>query len=130
MTQSLNLHSLEAGTVIFNQGSASQVTVKKYFTYKPFNESQISEDDRILELHNLTIKTFENLIQTLDGKKIMIPLSGGYDSRMVLTILKELGYDNIFTFTYGRRKDLQTERAEYFSKKIESLGNLFIMTTN
>ena len=32
----------------------------------------------------------------------ILPLSGGYDSRLVATFLRKMNYNNVITFTYGR----------------------------
>ena len=51
--------------------------------------------DRIYE------DTFSRLISWLDGRQAVIPLSGGYDSRLIALMLKELGYNNVLCFTYN-----------------------------
>ena len=36
-----------------------------------------------------------------DGRQLVIPLSGGLDSRLLSLYLKDVGYDNVLNFTYG-----------------------------
>lgn len=45
---------------------------------------------------------FANLLEVADGRQLVVPLSGGADSRLLLGILKELGAENVLTFTYGK----------------------------
>lgn len=46
-------------------------------------------------------QAFKRLIRFADGRRIVIPLSGGYDSRLVACMLKKLNYENVTAFTYG-----------------------------
>lgn len=45
----------------------------------------------------------DKLIVYANGRQIVLPLSGGLDGRTLLAILKQHGYDNILTFTYGKK---------------------------
>jgi len=111
-----NFFSLEAGTMVF--ANENKISINSYFKYVLIDNVEKSEEERILDLHNATIKTFNKMIHTLNGRKVMVPLSGGYDSRFVIAMLKELKYDNIVAFTYGRKKDWQVKRAKYVSEKM------------
>lgn len=55
--------------------------------------------------YDILDKTFENtflrLIESVDKRQIVIPLSGGYDSRIIVTFLKRLNYSNVICYTYG-----------------------------
>lgn len=42
------------------------------------------------------------LIASLRGKTAVIPLSGGYDSRLIATMLKKANYRDVICFTYGK----------------------------
>lgn len=43
----------------------------------------------------------ERLTTVLDGRQALVPLSGGYDSRYVVSMLAEQGYHDVQLFTYG-----------------------------
>ena len=43
----------------------------------------------------------KRLIHFLDSRTAVIPLSGGFDSRLIACILKKLNYENVVCFTYG-----------------------------
>ena len=43
---------------------------------------------------------FENLIRYANGRSLVVPLSGGYDSRLIAMMIKKMHYENIVTFTY------------------------------
>lgn len=44
---------------------------------------------------------FERITTSLGNRQVVIPLSGGYDSRLVLCMLKRLKYENIICYTVG-----------------------------
>jgi asparagine synthase (glutamine-hydrolysing) len=64
-------------------------------------------DDEYKDMKAAGIRVFENsfsrLVTSLEGKTAVIPLSGGYDSRFIATMLKKLDYENVICFTYGRK---------------------------
>ena len=48
-----------------------------------------------------TLEAIKSLIQYADGRQIVIPLSAGYDSRLIATCIELLKYKNTLYFTYG-----------------------------
>jgi len=71
------------------------------------NGATLDEDDPALqglfEAHDeVAVRAVERLIEIADGREIVIPLSGGYDSRLVALLLKRLGHPRVTAFTYGQ----------------------------
>lgn len=58
----------------------------------------------------------KRLIDFLDGRCAVVPLSGGHDSRLVVYYLKRLGYDNIITYTYGPKGNFEATTSESVAK--------------
>lgn len=44
----------------------------------------------------------KKLVSFLNGKTALVPLSGGYDSRLIVSLLKKLKYEKVICFTYGK----------------------------
>ena len=63
-------------------------------------------------------KIFSKILQIADGRQICVPLSGGLDSRLVLSKIKELGYENIFVFSYGVKNNHDAMTAKKMCKKL------------
>lgn len=81
--------------------------------YAPDAEELFKAFDRVL------VRCFQRLVRLAGGRTIVIPLSGGWDSRLVAIMLKRMGYSNTVAFTYGRPGNLESE----ISKQVaESLG--------
>lgn len=78
---------------------------------KPYNELQIVAYD-IFE------QSFERIRKFLGNKQIVIPLSGGYDSRLIAVKISEMGYKNVLCFTYGN----ENAEVETSKKVAQTLG--------
>ena len=74
-------------------------------------------------LKNNAVKAFENtfkrLIKSLDNKTVVIPLSAGFDSRLISVFLKKYNYKNVICYTYGRKDSFEIENSK---KTAENLG--------
>lgn len=91
------------------------VTILNYFDFLPENSDvQSTEEEISVHLDNALDVSIRELISVADGRQIVVPLSGGYDSRVIAVYLKKLGYKNVVTFTFGSRKSKEV----YISKKI------------
>ncbi|WP_133538704.1 asparagine synthase-related protein [Idiomarina aquatica] len=56
--------------------------------------------------------------EQLRNRQIVVPLSGGYDSRAILLALVKLGYKNILTFTFGRPSSPEVTLSHSIAKKL------------
>jgi asparagine synthase (glutamine-hydrolysing) len=97
-----SIKQLKAGECLKYYTNTHKVELVSYFEFKHDEISIYSEKELIDEMDNLHIKVFKNLIKTFKGRQVIIPLSGGYDSRLIAVMLKRLNYKNIICFTYGK----------------------------
>jgi len=94
----------------------SRIRYYKYgYTDKTFGRS--NENMLMSQLHELHIEIFSELIKFLDGRPVWVPLSGGLDSRIVLALLLECGYENISTFSYGIKNFWEIRNAKKIAQK-------------
>ncbi len=71
------------------------------------------------QLKGLIFETFENYLPFLRGKKVLLPLSSGLDSRLIAYLLKKSDFKNVLCFTFGRKSSFEIQK----SKKVaEMLG--------
>jgi asparagine synthase (glutamine-hydrolysing) len=96
-----DLLQLQAGEFLLYDKKRSNLETIRYYRYWTDEIIERAEGELLDELHEVTVKTFLDMIETLNGRPVWIPLSGGLDSRLVLAMLCEFKYDNISTFTYG-----------------------------
>jgi len=91
----------------------------RYYLFTHTEPQQYNEEELYQELYKVSKLSIERLIKYANGRQIVIPLSGGYDSRLIATLLKEFRYQNILCFTYGPKGN---KEAAYSKIVADSLG--------
>jgi len=86
----------------FHTTSIRDHSYKKYRTY----------------LNNTLKKIFIRLIKSIDSRTAVIPLSGGFDSRLIVTMLKQLGYSNVICYTYGDPSNPEVSISRQVAQKL------------
>ncbi len=75
---------------------------------------ELREGQFTIVLRNIT----KRLIEKANGRMLIIPLSGGLDSRLIATLLKLYNYENILCFTYGSKDNKEVKISEKVAKKL------------
>lgn len=111
------VQQVQAGEMV--QLKPSGIRRKFYFTYR--TARTLNEDYSILRTKGSEIlkRVFTRLCQSLDGRLAVLPLSGGFDSRLIAVMMKVLGYSNVLCITYGRMDNREMRIAK---KVAECLG--------
>jgi asparagine synthase (glutamine-hydrolysing) len=113
------IEALGAGeTVLFASGQEPRR--QRLYLYMPRPDEGVSADEPELRhrLADVTMGIFEKMAASLDGRAVVVPLSAGLDSRLVVCALKELGVENITCFSYGRRGNFEAEGARLVAAKL------------
>lgn len=96
--------------LIFDNNELKEQTF--YYNYSIKKESNSS----LVELKEEAISSIENsfkrLVKSLDQKTIVIPLSGGFDSRLIATMLKKHQHKNVICYTYGRKDSFEIKNSK------------------
>jgi len=109
---------LGAGEIlIWNQVDRS-LTATPYFRHLHQDFVERSADDLEEELDELTKGFARRLLASARGKTIVIPLSGGYDSRLILCALKREGYQDAICYTYGREGSFEARVANAVARQL------------
>lgn len=112
-----NVKQLQAGEfLIFNN---NEYEIGQYYNFDHSEPDQYNEKELKKEINEIASETISKLINYAKGRQIVVPLSGGYDSRLIVTLLKKNRYENIITFTYGVRGN---KEANYSQIVANSLG--------
>jgi asparagine synthase (glutamine-hydrolysing) len=111
-----DIFQLQVGEYLIYHKNSFTFEKDFYFRFHHQDFFGCSEDELIEKLDDVMISVFKRLIQaTVDhGKQIVVPLSGGIDSRLIVAMLKRLGVDNVLCFTYGQKNDVEVQ----ISKKV------------
>ena len=89
-----------------------------FYTYAIKKESS----DAYQTLKRKAIDAFENtfkrLIDSLNNRTVVVPLSGGFDSRLIAVMLKKHNYKNVLCYTYGRKDSFEIENSKKTAEQL------------
>ena len=115
------IFQIQAGEYLNYSKNDNHIT--PIFYYKFWHEDYFSDsqEELLKRLDEVFVHVFKRLIASIKGKglQIVVPLSGGLDSRIIVAMLKRLGVDDVICFSYGQKGNYEAE----ISKKVaEALG--------
>ena len=108
------LHMLGPGELVFWRDTQEPV-VRRYYTYRPW---QIAQSNRTTELREVTLDIVERMVRSLEGRPLIVPLSAGYDSRLVVSAVAHLGYRNVRCFAYGRANSFEMKASRAVAERL------------
>lgn len=111
------LHMLMPGECALFRGDAVPAR-HRYHTFTPWLVADGDPDRYQRELRDVTLAIVEKHLKSLDGRPLVVPLSAGYDSRLIASAAKHLGYRNIRTFAYGRRDNFEAETSRAIAERL------------
>ncbi|MNB80661.1 asparagine synthetase B [compost metagenome] len=116
-----NVKQLQAGEYLIAEESDTGVSIQRQRYYRFLHKEPFHFDEAELSfnLENATKNAIRRLIDYADGRQIVLPLSGGYDSRLIAVMLKRFDYRKVLCFTYGVPGN---KEAEYSRRVAKSLG--------
>ncbi len=96
--------------VFFSTDEACNVNIGSMFysNYHSSSPLEDSQEELSQKLDGVLVDVFRRLVSYANGRTIIVPLSGGYDSRLIVLMLKKLRYDNIITFSYGKPRNQES----------------------
>lgn len=111
------INQVESGKIV--QISKDKIIKKQTFFYSTTSVFSAKYSELKTSLVQVFENVFDRLATSINGRKVLVPLSGGYDSRMIaLSLAKRIS--DVQTFTYGRKKN--NEELENSRNSAEKLG--------
>lgn len=99
-----NVSQIQAGEVVqFQNGNLKRMF---YFRFAQ-NTENMTYDEAKHQLINILHNVGKRLVDALDGRPVAVPLSGGYDSRLIVYLLHQQNYQQVTCFTYGKKHQNQ-----------------------
>lgn len=109
----------EIVNIFLNQHGQWSIECRLYQPYSPRAMLKKTTGEIMVCLDQILVNVFSRMIRIADGRSIVIPLSGGYDSRLIALMLKRLEYPNIITFSYGCKDSKEASISKSLAKALE-----------
>lgn len=99
-----------------------ELALRTYFNYLPYQSDR--QDYRIFkdEMARKIALSTNQVVSGLQDRTAVIPLSGGFDSRLIACMLKSVNYKNVVCLTYGK----PNPESKLSQKVAEKLGYRWI----
>ncbi len=111
------LRQLRAGErVLFVQGKPS---VRYYYVHRGTVKDLAEESSEFDRLDVISINWGKRLVQSAGTRPLVIPLSGGYDSRYIAAVLREISYPKLIAYTYGRPDSPEVKRSQEVARRLD-----------
>lgn len=119
-TLSPHIKQVQAGSYVHIKISDAAVTVDEafYYQYSHTNYYDADKNELLNSFGNVLTNIFTRIARIAKGRQLVIPLSGGYDSRYIALMLKHMGYNNIVTYTYGKVGGEEAKISQYIAQKL------------
>lgn len=118
-TQDAGVAALLPGQIVrMPIGGAPQISRWTRYLGAP-DPARDPDDPAERRRHNdLLLQLLERLVRDAAGRPIVAPLSAGFDSRAILSGLKEIGAPNVTAFSYGLPGNHEAEGARKVAAKL------------
>ncbi len=116
---------LQSGECVSWFPSENRPRVQRYYRYLCSYDADASVEELCEAFDEALITAFKRVIETLNGQQVVVPLSGGLDSRLVAAMLKRCGYDSVVCLCYGMANSCEAVRSRTVA---ESLGYRWVHT--
>lgn len=112
------IKQIQAGQYLICDSTKNDVKIDFYYKHLHCNFFNKTDEDHFADLDKISKNVFKRIIKIANGRQLVVPLSGGYDSRYIATMLKMLGYENVVCYTYGRKESFEVEISKKVAKKL------------
>ncbi|MEM2465668.1 MAG: asparagine synthase C-terminal domain-containing protein [Candidatus Bathyarchaeia archaeon] len=113
-----NINVLQAGQTIEFKDGVFVVRDEYLYNNTSFHK-EMDERSLMDALWSLEITVFKDVIKSTKGKNIVVPLSGGLDSRFVASMLKLLGVKDVVCINYGIKESPETRISKLVAEKLD-----------
>lgn len=107
-----SVSQLQAGQIISITDESERITPEFYYQHLHYRNTNKNNQQLYAQFSTILFNTFERLVKSVNGKTIVIPLSGGLDSRLIAAMLRKLNYPKVICYTYGRPDSYETNIAK------------------
>lgn len=110
--------SIPAGSIYELDTSNPRCTHYSDVLHTDFSSEDMKPADVMSGFYDVVLQSFEQLVQNSRGEQLLIPLSGGADSRLLVSVLKEIDAHNVYSYTYGIPGSREVEISKEVAKAV------------
>jgi len=110
------ISQLTAGSYLLYQEES--LVIRRYYDYKPWNLRSSTEKVFKSDLSEVTWNIIHNMVNSVHGRQIVVPLSAGNDSRLIVSLLKELKVKDVHCVSYGLPGNFEAETAKLIAERL------------
>ena len=107
-----SIQQLLPGEFLLAGTADKRVSVRRYALYRPWRIEPRRRDRLLSDLTEVTLGILEKLVRSASGRQILVPLSAGLDSRLIVSGLAHVGYRNVQCFSYGQKDNFEAAAAK------------------
>ncbi|MCB2173646.1 asparagine synthase [bacterium] len=111
------LYQIRAGEKISFKENG-QILRSYYYLHRAKVRKLRDEEEEYDCLDFISNNIGNRLISSADSRCLALPLSGGYDSRYIASILRKKNFNNIISYTYGRHNSPEVTRSRLVAHKL------------
>ncbi|MCL2041150.1 MAG: asparagine synthase-related protein [Bacteroidales bacterium] len=111
-----NVFQLVAGEYLYFEDNTLKKDFHTQFLTNDF--FSLSREELKTELKKVIDKMGKNLVKILDNRPVVIPLSGGFDSRLLAYLLRKNNYDNVLCYTFGAAGNSELHNARATAERL------------
>lgn len=127
-TLSTSVRQVQAGEAVTFDGA--EPTGTRYYRYGDASvETDASEEELVEEGARLLERAFERFLISVQGRPVVVPLSGGLDSRLIAAMLVRGGRADAQCFSYGRERSFEARASRRVAEAL-GLRWIFVPYTN
>lgn len=113
------IKQLQSGELAIFEAGRDPV-LHRYYIYRAWEVAEgLTRDNWVDQLEAVTRSLFLKLAEGLDGRRVLLPLSGGLDSRLVASGLKQVGYDNVQCYAYGQPGNFEAAASREIAARLK-----------
>ena len=113
------ISSLGHGEILFQDNRKKNHFISEYYKFSPWRKPyQLKRDHLRQKLVDVTLQSIKRVMEQASDRQIAVPLSGGRDSRLVVSALKHLGAKNVTCYSYGPHGNFEGEIAKLIAERL------------
>lgn len=101
---------------LFRPGAAPER--RRYYAYRPWRIAERESARLESDLAETTLDIVARMLESLGGRSLVIPLSAGYDSRLIASAARHLGAKNVRCFAYGRSGNFEAVASRAIAERL------------